>query len=253
MIEIIGLLSTSAMPASSNPDDEDEDPILVPCIHALLPPRPVSFVTSEVEPSLSSSAVRNDLLKYLSTAFEPPDLLGAEYLLLLLISSPTARPTGLPPLGTLSLNLLRPKASSSKLQTVLSSVSPVVVDLPLSLENLHSSSFQPSSPDSTKLNAGRLQLGDGTVLIIEEDAMGEGGRLEEKAVKNLKALAGCLTDQRLGYEYPYMGGLKMDCALRGLVLSEGKSLLPVSHTLIRKMTVLTSRFRLMSNYRCCSP
>ena len=60
--------------------------------------------------------------------------------------------------------------------------------------------------------------------------MGEGGKLEEKAIKNLKALSECMTNQMLGYEYPYMPDLKMVCAIRTLVLSEGKSLLPVSTT-----------------------
>lgn len=82
--------------------------------------------------------------------------------------------------------------------------------------------------DATGLNAGLLQLGDGTVLVVEEDAMGDGGALSEKALDNLKALVNCVKDQKVKYDYPYMDGLKMDCAVRVAVLSQGKSLLPVS-------------------------
>lgn len=57
--------------------------------------------------------------------------------------------------------------------------------------------------------------------------MGEGGQLNDKAVRNLQTLVNCIKTQTLRYEYPYMDGLKMDCAIRAVVFSEGKSLIPV--------------------------
>jgi hypothetical protein len=57
--------------------------------------------------------------------------------------------------------------------------------------------------------------------------MGQGGQLQEKAVKNLRALVETTKDQTVRYEYPYMDGLKMECNIRVIVLSEGKSLVPV--------------------------
>lgn len=58
--------------------------------------------------------------------------------------------------------------------------------------------------------------------------MGQGGQLQEKAVKNLRALVETTKDQTVRYEYPYMDGLKMECNIRVIVLSEGKSLVPVN-------------------------
>jgi hypothetical protein len=103
-----------------------------------------------------------------------------------------------------------------------------MVPVALSLDRLHSTTFSPVSSDSASLDAGLLQLSDGTVLVIDETGMGEGGKLEDRAVKNLRALSETMSEQKLRYEYPYMEGLKMDCALRAIVVSDGKSLLPVS-------------------------
>ena len=98
---------------------------------------------------------------------------------------------------------------------------------PLSLPLLHSASFSPKSTDAS-LESGLLQLAPGTVLVVGEDEMGQGGQLQEKAVKNLRALVETTKDQTVRYEYPYMDGLKMECNIRVIVLSEGKSLVPVS-------------------------
>jgi hypothetical protein len=57
--------------------------------------------------------------------------------------------------------------------------------------------------------------------------MGSGGQLEERAIKNLQGLIDCLRTQTLQYVYPYMDNLRMDCSVRGIVFSEGKSLIPV--------------------------
>ena len=103
----------------------------------------------------------------------------------------------------------------------------MVVQLPLSIELLHATNFCPFSTDSTSLDAGVLQLGAGTVLTINQDAVGEGGRLNEKATSNLKSLAECMSTQSLQYQYPFMENLRMDCALRHLVFSESTSFLPV--------------------------
>ncbi|OWZ65211.1 hypothetical protein AYX15_03273 [Cryptococcus neoformans] len=217
--EFIGLLSTSPMP-SNEPEEAD----IVPTIHVLSQRQDTA--AHEVTPR--DEETREELLDYLATAFNPPDRTAAEYLLLLLLSSPTARPASLPVLGTLSLNFRRQAASTtSAFNSVISSISPRVVPLPLTIPLLHSHPFSPIMTDATGLNAGLLQLGDGTVLVVEEDAMGDGGALSEKALGNLKALVNCVKDQKVKYDYPYMDGLKMDCAVRVAVLSQGKSLLPV--------------------------
>ncbi|KAK8853330.1 hypothetical protein IAR55_004034 [Kwoniella newhampshirensis] len=217
--KFLGVLSTSPMP-SNEPENAD----IVPTIHVL----------AEVDqppiagPSKEDGDVREELVEYLATAFDPPDRLAAEYVLLLLLSSPTSRPSSLSPLGTLAINLMRESgATTSALHPVIASVSPRVIPLALTLPLLHTHRFSPASADSSSLEAGLLQLGEGTVLIVDEDGMGSGGQLNEKAIGNLRALSDCLTEQRVKYDYPYMDGLKMDCAVRVLVLSQGKTLLPV--------------------------
>jgi len=72
-----------------------------------------------------------------------------------------------------------------------------------------------------------LQLAENTVLIVDEDGMGGGGELQETAVRNLQALSKCVSDQTLRYDYPYMDLLKMDCAIKAIIVSEGKSIVPV--------------------------
>jgi len=208
---------------------------MVPTIHVLSPPT-TAYPIAKPAPLNSSDTVcdvRVTLIQYLSTAFEPADLVAAEYLLLLLLSAPTARPPLLPPIGTLTVNFLRPASSAltSNFSSVVSSITHLVVPLPLSISLLHNVSFSPRSGDSSSLDAGLLQLGAGTVLIVEEDEMGNGGQLNEKATKNLQALVDCTSQQTVRYEYPYMDDLKMACHVRVAVLSEGKSLLPVSHQL----------------------
>jgi hypothetical protein len=211
------------LPSAIQSSDEDSE-ILVPAIHVL---KIVEDVPSATAPT--GNDLTSEIIDYLSSAFSPPDRLAGELLLLSLISSPSVRPTSLPPLGTLSLNLLRKNSEiTSNLSQVLSSITPRLVYQPLSLPLLHSASFSPKSTDAS-LESGLLQLSPGTVLLVGEDEMGQGGQLQEKAVKNLRALVETTKDQMVRYEYPYMDGLKMECNIRVIVLSEGKSLVPVTH------------------------
>ena len=217
----IGILSTAGLPSATHPSEDDRD-IIVPSIHVI-----------KIEPSSTPSVLESEnvpeaLVEYLSSAFTPPDRLAGELLLLSLLSYPAIRPTALPPLGTLSLNFLRKDAKSTeRLSSIVSSISPRVVTQPLSLPLLHSHPFVPTSTDST-LESGLLQLAPSTVLIVNEDEMGQGGTLQEKAIKNLQSLVECVKDQMVKYEYPYMDGLKMESSIKVIILSEGKSLIPVS-------------------------
>jgi len=222
---LIGVLSSAPLPSAIQTSDEDSE-TLVPAIHVLKFVEDAPSATATTNNDLTS-----EIIDYLSTAFSPPDRLAGELLFLSLISSPSVRPTSLPPLGTLSLNLLRKNSKiTSNLTHILSSLTPRLVYQPLSLPLLHSASFSPKSTDAS-LESGLLQLAPGTVLLVGEDEMGQGGQLQEKAVKNLRALVETTKDQTVRYEYPYMDGLKMECNIRVIVLSEGKSLVPVNHLL----------------------
>nr|XP_031861640.1 uncharacterized protein CI109_002870 [Kwoniella shandongensis]KAA5528712.1 hypothetical protein CI109_002870 [Kwoniella shandongensis] len=225
--EFIGILSSSPLPSN-----ESEDADLVPTIHVLSK----TDIPLPAESETDDGDTRAKLIDYLATAFEPLDRIAAEYLLLSLLSSPTSRPVALPPLGTLAINFKRESnTATSALHSVVASVTPRVVPLALTLPLLHGQRFSPASADSSSLDAGLLQLGEGTVLIVDEDGMGSGGQLNEKALGNLKVLSDCVNEQRIKYDYPYMDGLKMDCAVRVIVLSQGKTLLPVDvHLPIRE-------------------
>jgi hypothetical protein len=190
--------------------------VLVPAIHVL------KHIKEE---SLDYEGDRAECLDYLATAFVPYDRIAAEILLLVLISSPTSRPPGLPPLGALSANFL------GKIKPdILKAVVPQFVELPLSIRLLQHSRFYPQSLDAASLDSGLLQLGAGTVLFVTEEGMGEGGNLEGNALNNLKTLADVIANQTLRYDYPYMPDLQIECALRAVICSERKSLIPVSLT-----------------------
>ncbi|RSH91377.1 hypothetical protein EHS25_009676 [Saitozyma podzolica] len=219
---LLGIVSSASLPSPATHDDQEEDGVSVAAIHVL----GIASV-SPTESTAIRTSIREELIDHLASAFDPPDKIAAEYLLLNLISSPTVRPAALSPLGTLSLNFIQSSpASTSAIASAIGQLVPAMVPVALSLDRLHSTTFSPVSSDSASLDAGLLQLSDGTVLVIDETGMGEGGKLEDRAVKNLRALSETMSEQKLRYEYPYMEGLKMDCALRAIVVSDGKSLLP---------------------------
>lgn len=220
----IGLLSTASLPSPiSASADGTEEQTLVPTIHVLRGPlSPEPTVAAD-----ASDSIRSALLQHLSASLSI-DSLVAEYILLALIASPSVRPPAMPPLGTLSLNLM---GSIPDFASFIRTLVPALVNLPLTIASLHSIPFTPSSvntsADASSLSSGLLQLSPGTVLVIDETVMGEGGTLKEKAVRNLQALTDCIAEQKVRYEYPYMDGLKIDAWIRPIVLSEGKSLVPV--------------------------
>jgi hypothetical protein len=225
---VIGLLSSAALP-NAHDTGSDDDLVIVPTIHALLPPTPYLPSPKAATSSDADDTTRQRTIDYISACFSGGDRTIAEIILLLLISSPVARIPAQAPIGTLSLNLIQTSSQPNlNLIPTLQSLMPMVVEVPMSILYLHSTPFTPHSADSTSLDSGLLQVGHGTVMVIAENEMGEGGQLKEKAVKNLQALSETLRDQVVKYDYPYMDDLKIECSIRGLVLSEGKSLLPVS-------------------------
>lgn len=223
-VEVIGIVSAAPLPAPFVGEDGtgEGDEVLVPAIHVLLQPTPAF----PAEPSPTDvTGTRAALVTHLATAFEPADPVAAELLLLALIAHPTSRPGGLP-LGTLALNLIRPATGATgALLPTLQELLPAVVPLDLTLPLLHSAAFRPSS-DGTTLTPGTLQLAPDTLLLVDEDGLGTGGALAEKALRNVQALNDAIADQSLRYDYPYTDGVRIETALRAVLTSEGKSLLP---------------------------
>ena len=139
-------------------------------------------------------------------------------------------------MGTLSLNLLVPKdndviqQSFKRIVDIVSSVSPLVTPVELTIDLLSKGSFYPYSVNaasSTGLQSGVLQLVSSTMVIMNEDTL-EGGDLKDRAVNNLKATMAVFKNQKLRYEFPFVGeefGMDVDLGL--IVVGQGKSFLPV--------------------------
>ncbi|KAL1405122.1 hypothetical protein Q8F55_008745 [Vanrija albida] len=222
--DVVGIVSAAPVPTPYSGDEDAEAP-LAPAIHVLS--TPVQAYPPPPGPTpVADDSVRSRLVAYLASAFSPPDETAGELLLLTLIASPASRPVGLAPLGTLAVNLLRQPVPSAALHTILASLAPTFIALKLTLELLHARAFRPASSDGTSLAPGLLQLAPGTVLAVDESGLGEGGQLRELAVKNVQALGEAIEQQVVRYEYPFMDGLKMETAVRAVIESEGKSLLP---------------------------
>ncbi|KAE8226256.1 hypothetical protein CF326_g7729, partial [Tilletia indica] len=128
-----------------------------------------------------------------------------------------------------------PPTPLPKLSQAFRTLLPAVVDQSLALHHLNSREvkFAPragngssSSDTGETLKAGRLQLPKGTLLLVDEVGMGDGGQLNEGGVRNLQTLSGVLRTHRLEYEYPY-NRFAFETDLRVVVLSAGKSFLPV--------------------------
>lgn len=228
--DVIGIVSAAPIPTPYGA--EDEEPALVPAIHAILPPVSLDGGAERPSDAESAKSTRAALVSYLANAFSPADEVAAELLLLALLARPAVRLTALPPLGTLSLNLIRSRSTfPSALEERLASLAPSTLHLPLTLPLLHEARFRPVSADGTSLAPGLLQLTPGTLLVLDEDGLGSGGALNEAALKNLQALGEALETQSVRYEYPFMDALKIESHLRAVITGEGKSLLPVDITL----------------------
>ncbi|KAJ9121232.1 hypothetical protein QFC24_004907 [Naganishia onofrii] len=259
--EFIGILSRSHMPASSDDflppsiaQDSDvvKEDVLVPAIHVLTEPYEVyplkqsTLASVDVNADAGAPAGREEVIDYLARLLprgesSQLDRTAAEVLLLALISRVTSKAPGSVPLGTLTLDLLLPRGSTSdegaafrRLVAGIQRVMPLVVDVELSLQLLSRHPFYPisshvaaSASTGDSLQAGLLQLAPGTVVLINEDTL-EGGDLQDRGVRNVKALADTVRTQKLRYEFPYVSeefGMETDLAF--VVMGQGKSLLPV--------------------------
>ncbi|KAJ9093418.1 hypothetical protein QFC21_006449 [Naganishia friedmannii] len=257
--EFIGILSRSRLPASSDDflppsiaqdSDENKEDVLVPAIHVLTEPYEVyplkEATLASVDANVGVSAGREEVIEYLAGLLprgesSELDRTAAEVLLLALISRVTSKAPGSVPLGTLTLDLLLPRGSTSdegaafrRLVAGIQRVMPLVVDVELSLQLLSQHAFYPisshvaaSASTGDSLQAGLLQLAPGTAVLVNEDTL-QGGDLQDRGVRNLKALADTVRTQKLRYEFPYVSeefGMETDLAF--VVMGQGKSLLPV--------------------------
>lgn len=144
------------------------------------------------------------------------------------LSSHTRHPTGLA-LGSLALNLSLPRNFATDLAARLATVLPALttVDLSIPILNSPDTRLAPRNRDEN-LESGRLQLGPGTAVVVDMRAIGE-GTLADGGVRNLRALATAVAQQKLEYSFPY-SSFELDTDLNFVLLSEGKAIIPVSST-----------------------
>lgn len=233
VIDVVGLLDTGTLPNADwqwTENDQVEVPIL-PCIHALYVDRQPAWGLVEklhaksalhTSPFSDHAEMRQALLSYLASALGG-DRLAAEYVLLALLAKVHIRRAGITA-GSLSVNLIG--MDEHALDAVLHEIVPAVVTQSLQLEHLNDPQqalFVRSTDHG--IQAGRLQLPPGTCVLVDETSMGE-GELKDHGVRNIKALVSVLQQRTLPYVFPY-SELDMDTDLNMLVLSAGKSFLPV--------------------------
>ncbi|TKY85738.1 hypothetical protein EX895_005278 [Sporisorium graminicola] len=242
LIEVVGILDTAGLPQAEWQDTgsvagSSSEPAQVPCVHAIYA-APVeldslgsesSTDSSSISSLLSRSTERQGLIDFLAGALSG-DKLAAELVLLATIARIHVRRANLC-LGALTLNVSNfaapPAPSQTQLSRRLEQLLPAVVDVSMDLETLndHKKSLYPKSAgEGTGLEAGRLQLVNGTTVVVNEGAMGE-GQLKDSGIRNIKALSSVLESHKLPYAFPY-SEFEFDTDLNAIILSQGKSFLP---------------------------
>ena len=167
--------------------------------------------------------------------------LVAEYIILHLMSRiHTRKADGTLVLGKMSLNLmgLRTASSGAAISALLELLQGVVTKMhvmDMTIETLNTARLIPEKDIvSNRLKAGRLQLADGTLLVLNEMALQQ-GQIKDTGVRNLKALGHLIQDQYVEYNFKF-NSIPFPADVPVLVISEGKSLLPVEFPIVCELT-----------------
>ncbi|GMN41156.1 hypothetical protein TIFTF001_010377 [Ficus carica] len=169
--------------------------------------------------------IRETLLRHLTDVLGN-DCLAAHFVLLHLLSKVQSRVDTLA-VGKFSLNLtgLSKETVSvygTQLSLAIKNLLPFSDYLPLTVGYLNAAPFSPKKDyETNRLITGRLQLAEGTHLIIDETTMGE-GNLFSVGVDNTRLLKNLTELQKMEYDFKYYK-MEMAADIQLLVLSEGKS------------------------------
>ncbi|KAJ8901645.1 hypothetical protein NDN08_003852 [Rhodosorus marinus] len=174
--------------------------------------------------------LRQQLVESLRSALMG-DELAAEYALTNLVSR-VERRTDTMVVGKISLNFIIPKdLPSSKVISTLEALCPRVHVIPVTIQSLNTENFVPKKNYAqNRLQSSRLQLPEGTVLVLDETNL-EPGQLNERGLKNLSALKEIVTRQMLNYDFEFYQ-MEVNTNIPVLSLSRTKSLLPFDDTLV---------------------
>lgn len=80
--------------------------------------------------------------------------------------------------------------------------------------------------ESNRLISGILQLNNNTHLVLDETKLNT-GKLNESGVRAVGALANAVQSQVVRYDFGFNITQEFNCDIPVLILSEGKSMLPV--------------------------
>ncbi|TFK25023.1 hypothetical protein FA15DRAFT_668897 [Coprinopsis marcescibilis] len=183
---------------------ESQEVALVPTIHLLfarpIPPTVVPRIFPD-HSLVGVEDVRDKLVSWMATEALAGDRAAAELVLLTIIHKVQSRT---PPLLPLSLTLSgygQCSGSTPKIAEVLRHLVPLCTVLPLSLDNLNATSYNPESKEEN-LHSGWLQLPKGSLCIVSETAMNEGS-VTEKGLLNLRQIQDMINMQTLDYVFPF--------------------------------------------------
>ncbi|KAH8861439.1 Mini-chromosome maintenance complex-binding protein [Schistosoma japonicum] len=254
IIEVYGILEHArlcdALPEDScEVEEKCNEPL--PRVHAIIV-HPLTHNNPLVHDDTSTSnnydeirSIRIKLMKILTTLFSGDEIV-AEYVLLHLVSTRLATdspyPNHLPAMNIHSCCSVVTKSSSSgidsfstdkhmlvKLYNRLHSFLPQLVThlatIELTVKSLNDGPILFPVRDMNKghLNPGRLQLPQGTEILVNETEM-DSGQLQQKGLLNFQALNSVAINQRLSYDFQFYTQ-DWDTNLRVLILSVVPSLI----------------------------
>lgn len=175
-----------------------------------------------------AGGMREVLVRYIASAL-CGDVLSAEYLVMALLSRPV-RSVGGSVLGKLSLNIVLPSGADASVAVgivrALEKVCSAVVEVNVSIGALNSMELFPKKDYGVnRLKAGALQLPVGSCLIGNESQLSN-GRLEERGVKNVRALTSVSLRGLCPIDFQYYEAeVGVECC--SIFLSKGgKSIIP---------------------------
>ena len=171
--------------------------------------------------------IKNIFLKVLNN-----DKIASDYLLLFLFSQIFSK-LGTKNVGAFPLNLIfEQKLDKNECNTIYNNVLNIftkiclkIMEIKLTTDELNKNMYYPRyDAETEEFHPGKLQLSDGTFLLIDEINMNE-GKLVENGIKNIGSLKNLVDFQLLGYEYPY-NRIEISHDLEILVITQkSKSLL----------------------------
>ncbi|OQV16330.1 Mini-chromosome maintenance complex-binding protein [Hypsibius exemplaris] len=197
--------------------------------HPALPLDKTRILSMSREDGFSFVRVRESLMELLKFCLNG-DALGAEYLLLHLISSIYARADD-QAIGNFPLNLTGMPQDVTFVKRLLGTLENILTQLavfPMSIATLNSALMAPKMTEvpgtiDNELLPGLLQLPKHTHLALDELGM-DTGTLNDTGCRNLLALQKLVSDQKLDFNFLFGQTIPFLMDIPVLVLSQGKSL-----------------------------